>query len=278
MTAPKGMSLHVSVNAVDPGPYLGFRGNLVGCTNDARAMADIARMNNFAAPIILDGPSADATTVLDHISNAATQLDAGDTFFFTFAGHATLVRSLDPPADEREDTALALYDRLLIDDELGAKWREFRAGVRILFLADSCHSGTPAELALLPLRMAALRPTTRIRLLPGEIARAVYEANRANYEKLQRDALAIRNSRAIAACVLVISACQDRETADDGTNGLFTAKLLDTYANGIFAGTYYDLWRDVRLEVTRANPLQHPSYVVSGTANQTFLTSAAFTL
>ena len=106
----------------------------------------------------------------------------------------------------------------------------------------------------------------------------MYDTDKAKYQKLQRDALAIRQSRPIEACAVVISACQDRETANDGSNGLFTEKLLDVYANGAYADTYYDLWRDVRREVALVNMLQHPAYGVFGTTDQAFLSSAVFTL
>ena len=44
-------------------------------------------------------------------------------------------------ADKLDET-WCLYDGQLIDDELYFELSKFAAGVRILVLSDSCHSGT----------------------------------------------------------------------------------------------------------------------------------------
>ena len=39
------------------------------------------------------------------------------------------------------DESFCLYDGQIIDDELFSLWRSFRKGVRVVFVADTCHSG-----------------------------------------------------------------------------------------------------------------------------------------
>jgi hypothetical protein len=40
---PKGSSLHIGLNRVDPTHYVGWKGELVACENDARDMETIAK-------------------------------------------------------------------------------------------------------------------------------------------------------------------------------------------------------------------------------------------
>ena len=50
---PKGISLHVGLNRVDPIHYTGWKGELAACENDARDMETIARSQGFVAQSLL---------------------------------------------------------------------------------------------------------------------------------------------------------------------------------------------------------------------------------
>ena len=52
-TKPKGMSLHIGLNRVDPGHYQGWSGDLHGCENDANDLAAIAKAAGFTTSVLL---------------------------------------------------------------------------------------------------------------------------------------------------------------------------------------------------------------------------------
>jgi hypothetical protein len=117
--------------------------------NDAVTMSNIALARGFTEVKLLLGPEATFQRVVAEIERAAVgvgRLVAGDIFLFTFAGHGSRVpdseRLLSEEPD-RKDEAIVLYDRLLLDDYLQrVLWPKFDKGVRIVGVADSCHSGS----------------------------------------------------------------------------------------------------------------------------------------
>lgn len=137
-------SLHVGLNVVDPNAYPVQVPVLRGCENDARDMQQLATDQGFTPSLLLNG-QATAQAVRAGITAAAGALNAGDFFFLTYSGHGSQMP--DPSGEEPDglDETLVLYDRQLLDDELNALWAQFRPGVRIFMLSDSCHSGTVAR-------------------------------------------------------------------------------------------------------------------------------------
>lgn len=168
----KGISVHVGVNQAQPS--FGVH-PLLGCHNDAQAMFQIATDRGFeATPPFLD-EMATFANVKAAIIDAATRLEAGDIFLFTFAGHGS-IRPTSPALEiDSQDETILLHDCILIDNYLRLSlWPEFKEGVRILGIADSCHSGTvlasaPGDIEPAP----PSGPTTLIGGGGGQVATAV---------------------------------------------------------------------------------------------------------
>jgi metacaspase-1 len=139
------------------------------------------------------------------------------------------------------DETWCLFDGQLIDDELSGFWAKFLAGVRILVLSDSCHSGTVTREAI---AMAATstnlnqpEETSNYRFMPSAVALRTYRANKAMYKHIA-DAVSGTNAE-IKATVRLISGCQDNQYSQDGVfNGLFTGTLLGVWNEGKFQGNY----------------------------------------
>jgi metacaspase-1 len=259
----KAVSLHIGLNEFDPAHY-GEPGTLAGCENDARDMAALAKRERFkpVVPPLLTA-KATASNVVGAIKKAAASLREGDTLFVTYAGHGAQVPDTNGDERDRMDETWCLYGRMLIDDELAALWSSFRAGVRIVMLSDSCHSGSVSRAA----RRGAVEPRragVRYRLLPVSRALSVYRNNKGIYDAIQ---VGTRTSSQapIDASVLLISGCQDSQLSSDGdVNGLFTETLKAVWRDGAFEGTY----RSLRDAIAALMPkYQQPRYSLEGAAN-----------
>ena len=139
----RGISLHVGINK--PSSAFPNVTTLRGCENDALAMEQIAEAKGFQTRDLLLGSDATYARVTTKILSAAAQLEDGDIFFFTFAGHGFQVVDVGSGQDEPDflDEVLLLFDVELLDDVLRKNmWPRFKAGVRVLMVADSCHSGS----------------------------------------------------------------------------------------------------------------------------------------
>jgi len=137
------ISLHIGVNRVDPARYGGWSGALAGCENDARTMTAVAAAEGFRTTQLFTSQATTAN-VLEAVRAAAEKLTAGGFFLLTYAGHGGQVpdRNAEPDETDQQDETWVLYDRQLLDDEIERALAAFQAGVNIVLLSDSCHSGT----------------------------------------------------------------------------------------------------------------------------------------
>ena len=135
-----GYAIAIGLNAIDPAHY-GTNGALSGCEPDANDMASIASALNYQVTKLLTA-QATRQAVLAAIDDHAQRLVAGDLLVVSYSGHGGQVPDQNGDEADLLDETWCLYDGQLLDDELHAAWVKFRAGVRILALSDSCHSGT----------------------------------------------------------------------------------------------------------------------------------------
>lgn len=277
----RGISLHIGLNFVDPRQYNGWDGRLRGCEADAQAMAQLARARGFAPRVLLN-EAATAAQVTAALQETASTLTGGDILLLTYSGHGGQIP--DPHHEEADgrDETWVLYDRQLIDDELYALWAQFQAGVRILVLSDSCHSGTVTTFRFyeaLPATPAlgALPGAERLlfRAMPEERAAQNYEQNKSLYEAIERQH-PVGDRGQVRATVLLISGCQDNQLSGDmPTGGVFTQALLRVWDNGSFTGGYALFHRRIRREMP---PTQSPNYLGAGAVDRAFERQQPFTI
>ena len=239
----KGAALHLGLNHVDPDHYQGWDGELAGCQNDARDLQAIAAAAGFETTLFLD-EQASAEPVKAAITKAAGALAAGDVFLLTYSGHGSQVP--DKNGDETEDgydETWVLFDRQLVDDELYALWSKFPAGVRVVVLSDSCHSGSAIRETLDSITPDALG--ARLSIPKPNGMRTMPKAQQHQGKRTRRSTTGSRqpsrrgDTVEITANVLLLSGCQDNQTSADGKrNGLFTQTLLEVWDSGKYKGGY----------------------------------------
>ena len=291
---PKGLSLNIGLNLVSAAAYGGWDGPLAACEFDANDMAAVAKAMGMRATVLLT-KKATRANLLAGMRSAAKALKSGDFFLLSYSGHGGQLPDTNGDEDDKQDETWCLYDGQLLDDELYFELSRFVAGVRILVLSDSCHSGTVTrEIAPPP---PPPPPNQRPKLMPAAVARRVYAEHQAFYDKLQAEvaaaarkgftdpdeALAQVGAAAEASAlvgrfkpaVVLISGCQDNQTSMDGDhNGAFTEQLLKVWNRGSFAGGYNAFHTQIRAGMPRS---QSPNLFVLGPTAR-FLKQKPFTV
>jgi hypothetical protein len=293
-TQPRGLSLNIGLNSVSPGHYGGWAGELAACEFDAKDMAALAAGRGMKATQLLtkDGTRA---KVLSALRAAAKTLVKGDFFLLTYSGHGGQVPDVSGEEADKLDETWCLHDGQLIDDELYMELGKFAAGVRILVLSDSCHSGTVVRAG--PPAPGAAAPDQRSKMMPPSVAMRTYEAHKAFYDKLQQDVAKAQAGQVLdpdealasvatstrltkiatrfKARAILISGCQDNQTSMDGAhNGAFTGRLLTVWNRGNFDGNYATFHAHIRGGMPAS---QSPNLFTMGPV-ATFLKQKPFTV
>ena len=246
-------------------------------------MAELAAAEGFPTPTMLLGPDATSDAVNGTLAKQATRLVAGDLLLVTYSGHGSFRPDHGSDDEDGFDETFVLYDRQLLDDELWLAWSKFEQGVRILFVCDSCHSGTvarrvaveaaldrvaepPVDVAAPPARRG------RVRRLPPEARRRDFEARRGVYGAVARRTPS-PDDVDVTATVLLFAACQDDEEAiEDEDGGVFTKALIGAWKT-VSIRNYGELFDAI---VDRVSG-QSPNYLTLGREDPAFEQQRPFT-
>lgn len=227
----------------------GHGSDLSGCVNDAMDWkAELAGRGANVAHML--DAEATGANMLGAMRVLVGSLKYGETGVITYSGHGTYVPDRDGDEVDRRDEALCpvdLWDNGVITDDTLYEIFSARAyGARLVFVSDSCHSGTVNRLAppLIPVD-AEDRPPRAVRFLPPG---AWEDPNvLAPYRSVARVA-SLGVSRTSA---LLLAGCRDFEYSYDAwfqdeadgwrANGAFSAVALDVL-KGLPEGATYQQW------------------------------------
>jgi hypothetical protein len=271
---PKGISIHIGLNAVNPKAYEGWSGELVACEADANDMQKIAERAKFTSHILLTA-KATRKAVQNVIKGAAKALAAGDILWLSYSGHGGQLPDVSGDEPDHKDETWCLFDGEFLDDELFSALGAFKKGVRIFVLSDSCHSGTVLRNAIVHegIRQADAK---RFRAMPRDVALRTYLAHQKFYDTLGSDPKHKDAEKQIAASAILISGGQDNQLSSDGDfNGLFTGEMKEVWRNGAFKGNYRKFHRDILKLMPRS---QSPNFFAVGPHNADFEAQKPFTI
>ncbi|QPI72243.1 caspase family protein [Sphingobium sp. Cam5-1] len=191
------------------------------------------------------------------------------------------------------DETWCLYDGQLIDDELSYALSAFKAGVRIIVVSDSCHSGSVVKTAAMQalhgnlLNVQAVLAARAVgddsvsfelvdafsggvpRVMPQDVMSRVYLANKDFYDEIgSREELSEAKNH-VAASVILLSGCQDYQLSMDGPfNGAFTGALKVVWNGGKYADGYDKFIGNIRKSLN--NPTQSPGIFRIGARDTAF--------
>lgn len=279
---PKSYALLIGLNQIDPNHYAGWNGNLLVCESDALNMQIFTK--NYTNGTTLLSSQATRNNVIAEIKKAAKELESGDLFLIYYSGHGgneipDINRDEKGEMDEFDET-WCLYDGQLIDDELFLLWHEFKEGVRIILISDSCFSGDIAK------NLMELNGDTTTKFLPKNIGEKVYKNNKNYYKKilqniennLIKDFKSNAVSDKILATILQISSSQEGQVSRAQTkafpnNSLFTAMLMHHWPS--FTGDYRAL---IKLLKNKMPDYQTPQHQILGNFKLKILSQKPFEL
>lgn len=150
----KEYSLHIGINN-----YPGTGNDLSGCVNDALDTASAFEARGFKTETLLD---SDATkeNILGAMKRLVRTIGYRDTLVVSMSSHGSWIPDQgDRDEADLRDEVLCAYDfqddGLIIDDELYDLFTTRKFGARVIFLSDSCFSGTINRFASLPERQGS---------------------------------------------------------------------------------------------------------------------------
>lgn len=134
--------------------YLGTRNDLAGAVNDANDIAQALRGLGAKRVVQLLDFNASKQNIANAWRDLVNEAKAGDTIVFTFSGHGSQEREPAGRGGEsdglNENFLLSQYQpngpgsaERIVDDEI-FMWLKMAddKGIKVIFVADSCHSGT----------------------------------------------------------------------------------------------------------------------------------------
>lgn len=264
------LALCIGINAYGNGA------SLAGCVNDALDWSAALRERGAQVHNLTDA-EATGEAMVANMREMISTLRRGQTGVITYSGHGTWVPDTDGDETDRRDEAICpvdLWDHGVIDDDLLFDVFTNRPyGARVIFISDSCHSGSVNRFAG-PLLYHVVdrkttadgwdvdnRPVRLVRFLPpdtfltGEAAKRAHAIGRAT----------VARSRSSA---LTLSACRDDEFGYDAwfpqpgggqrANGAFTRVALDTLRRMPQISSYKDWHAEIRRVLPSQDYPQEP--------------------
>lgn len=249
--------------------YPGSSADLAGCVNDVKDWTTELKARGFSVSTLLDS-AATGKGMRTAIAELIGKAKAGDVAVVQYSGHGSYVPDRNGDEPDGYDECLCPYDIFskgpLVDDELSKIFAARADGVRLVFISDSCHSGSVARFS--PIEDAALGKTkvpkiTKARFLPPSTFLSANELGQMGVRK-------VRSSNAPAShYALLLSGCQDAETSADAwfsgrPNGAFTFSALRALKGLPATATYQSWYTAIRKRLPSQAFVQTPN--INGSA------------
>ena len=138
----------VSLTEVNPKAYNGWLGACPGSDIDGERVAAACRFAGYTSVVTLTNSQATSFRVLSQCALAATALkpaaDKGlkPILLLYVSGHGGQTPNLTGTEADGFDETLCLYDVPLVDDLLWQALCQVPKGIRVVFISDTCNSGS----------------------------------------------------------------------------------------------------------------------------------------
>jgi hypothetical protein len=252
--------------------YPGTGSDLSGCVNDANDWLGVLKSRGFQTRIVLD-KQATRKNIMDTMVATIQLAKSGDSIVFTYSGHGTFIPDADGDEADGTDECLVPHDISskgpITDDELFEIFSGKARGVKLVFLSDSCHSGTVARFAPIttPPTMNIRGPVPQriVRFLPPSVFLSKSKVSKLGISRALR-----RSSPPGRYGGLLMSGCLDAEYSYDAwfngrPNGAFTFVALRALKSLKANATYRDWYNAIRKTLPSQQYPQTPNLFGSTT-------------
>lgn len=242
----KKLALCIGINN-----YPGTDSDLSGCVNDANDWGAHLTARGFIVSKLLDA-AATGQAMRKGITQVIGQGGDGDLVVLQYSGHGSFVPDKNGDEADGTDECLCPHDieknGPITDDELSELFAARARGVKLVFIADSCHSGTVARFAPIttpPVTKGKSPPVRKVRFLPPAVFLSARDAGK----------LGVRSRRPASPPgrheALLMSGCQDTEFSYDAwfegrPNGAFTFVALKALRGLARSAKYKDWFAAIR--------------------------------
>jgi hypothetical protein len=246
--------------------------DLSGCVNDAKDWAKVLKTYGFVVATLLDS-KATGDAMRKAFTKMVENSEKDDLLVIQYSGHGTYVPDISGDEPDGRDEALVPYDVMdngpLIDDEIYSIFRKKKTGSKIIFISDSCHSGTVLR------AFGGSEPYTGMRkfMPPAKfLSKAVMKKIPKDFENIAEDDFGFRD---IAGILLLFSGCQDIEYSMDAIfngrpNGAFTYYAIKALKDMLPGSTYSDLFKRIRTYLPSKDYQQTPNLFGKGMRSPIF--------
>jgi hypothetical protein len=246
------------------------------CVNDAEEIGKLLEKKNYQVTRFLskkNGQTEDTiprrSVVMNYLEQQISILNkSGGIFVVYYSGHGGSKIDTDGDEYDYKDETWCLYDGELIDDELYSVFNKLNETVKVIFISDSCHSGTAFK-DIEDQQIDKFFQTSKHTEVAEEYKRLLNKDMEEwksdttsigkDFWRYRQEKLKVEN-RDLKCDFISISACDDNETALAGTiHSLFTESFLEVFNNKRFMN-YTEFFNIVK---NRVIPRQNPQLTLS---------------
>jgi len=251
--------------------------DLKSADKDAQAMAAFAEKRGF----VLVGPDgtqapflseqAKKNDIMGAVTNVATELEDGDILLFFYSGHGATLPVAEGSSFQQQRETWSLLDGRLWDLEWDHLMGEFKSGVRLVLVSDSCYSGGFGPPEAMDPRETKASDCSITKVLRGDCFKDYATDSVKEFARLKA---ALGEKPPLRARALLLAACQANQLAcAEPEYGHFTHALLEVV--DIPNLSYKAFYRQVRRKFA-GRSTQSPFWWLAGPGSHAFPDEDAF--
>ena len=136
------LAICLGLSRLDPASYDGWPGECPGADRDAARFGTACHDAGFDGVTCLVNQFVQPRYVKPVFTAARKQLKAGDLLVLFNSGHGGQMPDIDGDEQDGKDETLLWWNGEINDDTIAKYLATLPKGVRVLFVADTCNSGT----------------------------------------------------------------------------------------------------------------------------------------